>query len=78
MFPAVNFCAITLTIKRPRFGKLTRHKFPHGNYQTLVKWRLAQTNVAIRIESLRQGKFFAMQCMNLMYLHEILHTLIAY
>jgi len=78
MFPAVNFCAIALTIKRPCFGKLTRHKFPHGNYQTLVKWRLAQTNVAIRIESLRQGKFFATPCSNLMYLHEILHTLIAY
>jgi len=60
MFPAVNFCAIALTIERPCFGKLMRHKFPHGNYQTLVKWRLTQTNVAIRIESLRQGKFFAM------------------
>jgi hypothetical protein len=77
MFPAVNFCAIALTIKRPRFGKLTHHKFPHGNYQTLLKWRLAQTNVAIRIENLRQSKFFATRCLNLMCLHEILHTLIA-
>jgi hypothetical protein len=38
MFLAVNFCAIAMTINRGRFGKLTRHKFPYGNYQACVKW----------------------------------------
>jgi len=37
MFPAVNFCAITVTIGQAQFDKLTRHKFPCGNYQGLPR-----------------------------------------